>query len=76
MRGHYRNGRYVRAHERRINDRAVVTAGGGSLPGLLRGFLILLWALTGGGASSSETPDKQPTKPAGSHSVPDGGAGR
>ncbi len=59
VRGHYRDGYYVRPHYRRISaPAAVAVAGGGG--GLL--LLLLVLALVGGGGKGSQdVPDKKPT---------------
>ncbi|MEU2208915.1 hypothetical protein AB0B95_29855 [Streptomyces hygroscopicus] len=59
VRGHYRNGSYVRPHYRRISaPAAVAVAGGGG--GLLL-LLIVLMLIGGGGKGSQDTPVKKPT---------------
>lgn len=59
VRGHYRNGYYVRPHYRRISTpAAVAVAGGGG--GLLL-LLIVLALVIGGGGGSQDAPGKHPT---------------
>ncbi|MFD8145177.1 hypothetical protein [Streptomyces sp. NPDC059708] len=48
VRGHYRNGSYVRPHRRRLGGPAAVAAGGGGL--LL--LIVVLIALFGGGGEA------------------------
>ncbi|MFF2132416.1 hypothetical protein ACFVW1_45200 [Streptomyces olivochromogenes] len=65
VRGHYRNGSYVRPHHRRIGRPAVVAAAGGG--SILLIVLVALALLSFGGTGTKGTPSN-PTSPV-SHSV-------
>ncbi|MFF7130464.1 hypothetical protein [Streptomyces sp. NPDC008240] len=65
VRGHYRNGSYVRPHHRRISPPAAAAAGGGA--GIILLIVLVLALLGGGGTHSKGTPGK--TSPASSHTA-------
>ncbi|MFG2895048.1 hypothetical protein [Streptomyces sp. NPDC048248] len=66
VRGHYRNGRYVQPHSRRLGAPAVAAAAGGGTGLLL--LILVLASLGGGGTAPKTAPGKHPT-PGTSHAV-------
>ncbi|MFC9227377.1 hypothetical protein ACFTZI_00005 [Streptomyces decoyicus] len=66
VRGHYRNGRYVRPHSRRLSTPVVAAAAGGGTGLLL--LLLVLASLGGSGTAPKTTPEQHPT-PGTSHTA-------